>query len=306
MQRLGLCCLFVGQEVRFRTTTVRYLSSLPQKGEDPHQFLSTLIVENFVNLHKAVETCFALEIRAFRINSRLMPIYTHPEWGYTVKDLPDQEKILQLGKKVKESAEKCNVRLSFHPDQFVVLNSPDPSVVEKSVAEIELHALLADLVGADVINIHGGGGYGDKEEAMSRFAANFQNLSASAKEKLTIENDDRVYTPEELLPLCQKLQIPLVYDVHHHRCLQDSLSVEEATQKALATWTREPLFHISSPKEGWKGKNPRLHHDFIDPKDLPECWKTIDPLTIDVEAKKKEEAVIALQTKLNQKGWHFS
>ena len=89
-----------------------------------------------------------------------------------------------------------------------------------------------------------------------------------------------------------------MYDVHHHRCHSDSLSIEQATQRALATWRREPLFHISSPLEGWDGPKPQRHHDFIDMPDFPLCWRGLD-ITIEVEAKAKELAVRKLLADLN-------
>jgi UV DNA damage endonuclease len=85
-----------------------------------------------------------------------------------------------------------------------------------------------------------------------------------------------------------------VYDVHHHRCLPDGLSVEEATEQAMATWNREPLLHISSPLEGWSGPKPQRHHDFIDLADFPDCWRGLNA-TIEVEAKAKELAVLQLK-----------
>ncbi|MFK5284309.1 hypothetical protein ACI3PL_32485, partial [Lacticaseibacillus paracasei] len=72
-----------------------------------------------------------------------------------------------------------------------------------------------------------------------------------------------------------------------------------ATQKALSTWDREPLFHISSPKEGWRGPKPSRHHDFIQKEDFPLFWKEVGPLTIDIEAKAKEEAVLKLKEELS-------
>jgi UV DNA damage endonuclease len=92
--------------------------------------------------------------------------------------------------------------------------------------------------------------------------------------------------------------VPLVYDVHHHRCLGDGLSVAEATEMAFATWGgREPWAHISSPREGWGSPNPRAHADYIDPADFPEEWldRTV---TVDVEAKAKERAVLAAKEAL--------
>ena len=111
---------------------------------------------------------------------------------------------------------------------------------------------------------------------------------------LTLENDDRVYTPADLLPVCRDTGLPLVYDVHHHRCLPDGMTVEKATTLALETWRREPLFHLSSPLGGWGGGDARKHHDYIDPGDFPECWRNLN-ITVEVEAKAKELAVLRLK-----------
>ena len=59
---------------------------------------------------------------------------------------------------------------------------------------------------------------------------------------------------------------------------------------SLATWDREPMFHISSPIEGWDGPKPERHHDFIDGTDFPKCWRW-KKSTVEVEAKAKELAV---------------
>jgi UV DNA damage endonuclease len=117
------------------------------------------------------------------------------------------------------------------------------------------------------------------------------------RSRLTLENDDRVYTPEDLLPVCRDLAIPLVYDVHHHRCLPDGRSVEATTELAIGTWIREPLFHLSSPKEGWDSGKPGSHHDYIDAEDFPGCWTNLD-ITVEVEAKAKELAVLKLKQDL--------
>ena len=104
----------------------------------------------------------------------------------------------------------------------------------------------------------------------------------------------------DLLPLAECLRIPLVYDVHHHRCLPDGLSVEEATRLAGATWQAtggEQYCHISSPRLGWQGGNPKPHADYIDPDDVPVCWRGRS-MTVDVEAKAKELAVLRLMRDL--------
>jgi UV DNA damage endonuclease len=92
-----------------------------------------------------------------------------------------------------------------------------------------------------------------------------------------------------------------VYDVHHHRCLPDNLSVAQATQRALTTWNREPLFHISSPKHGWGKKGVCWHNDYIDLHDFPAEWRKLD-ITVEVEAKAKELAVKRLYKDLKLSG----
>jgi hypothetical protein len=87
--------------------------------------------------------------------------------------------------------------------------------------------------------------------------------------------------------------------VHHHRCNPDGMSVEQATRRALATWNREPMFHISSPIDGWKGTKPQRHHDFIDAADFPACWLR-KKITVEVEAKAKEVAVLRLLAGLKE------
>jgi UV DNA damage endonuclease len=88
--------------------------------------------------------------------------------------------------------------------------------------------------------------------------------------------------------------VPLVYDVHHHRCNPDGLDVEEATERAAATWgRREPWAHLSSPAAGWHDGDPAPHADYINPRDVPRSWLG-RRLTVNVEAKAKELAVLRL------------
>ena len=218
---------------------------------------------------------------------------------HAMDDLPQCDEIVARFRECGAFALERGLRTCFHPDQFVVLNSRRPEVVDASIRELEYQAEVAGWIGADVLNIHGGGAFGDKPAALADFAAGLDRLSAAARSRITVENDDRVFTPADLLPICRSTGVPLVYDVHHHRCNPDGLSVEEATDAALATWTREPMFHVSSPVEGRDGPHPERHHDFIDPDDFPACWRGLDA-TIEVEAKAKEVAVLKLRSDLDR------
>lgn len=293
--KLGLCCAFIGERIKFRSTTVKSVGAM--KHFKALEKISKICLDNSEALIKSLEFCAANHIGCFRVNSQILPIKTHPEYGYNISELPEHKHIIKRFKECGKYAKDNNIRISFHPDQFVVLNSPDPEIVKRSIAELEYQTEVAEWVGADVINIHGGGAYGDKSLALSRFAQNLNHLSNRARHRLTIENDDRIYTPHDLLSLCKSESIPLVYDVHHHRCNRDNLTVEEATEKSIGTWDRLPMFHISSPIEGWGGPNPRTHHDYINFQDFPVCWKNLN-VTIEVEAKAKELAVLKLQDEL--------
>ena len=295
MVRLGLCCIFIEEPIRFRVVTAKTLSAFPRDVQLDR--VSKVCLHNTASLLDALQAVDRLGIKAFRILSPLFPRYTHPDVGYTVDMLPDAEPILATLRRINAFRKSRDIRLSFHPDQFVVLNAQQEDVVAKSIAEIEYQALLARAVGAEVINIHVGGAYGDKAASLRRFARNFSRLSGQAQKRLTLENDDSLFTPSDILPLCRDLRIPLVYDVHHHRCNPDSLSIEEATALSMETWVprkQEPHFHISSPKHGWEGGDPKPHADYVDPADVPDAWRAIGRFTLDVEAKAKERAVLRI------------
>lgn len=296
--QLGLCCLFVEEPVKFRTTTLRYLKTLNRREQLCK--LSEICRHNGVELLRAVKIVNKLKIKVFRISSALFPLVTHPEAGYELEELPECHELFGALEQTRIFGLEHNMRLSFHPDQFVVPASPNPLVASASRREL-LHQLrVAELIGANEINIHMGGVYGDKTAVLQRFRQVFEKLPTGLQQRLTLENDDRSYTVADLIGLCRDLEIPLVYDVHHHRCNPDSFSVEEATDVASNTWRKNsvtPHFHISSPRDGWNAKNTRPHADYINPKDFPDCWLEID-VAVDVEAKAKEKAIIKLRAEL--------
>ena len=302
MLRLGLCCTFLQEPIKFRTTTAAYLQRLKERGEDPLTFLAELIAANIAALGQAVDYCAQRGIGSFRVNSQFLPLYTHPSASYTLEDLPGGGALLRNLSDIGSKRNACGLRLTFHPDQFVVLNSPHAAVVQASLAELEYQAMVAGLIGADVICIHGGGVYGDKNAALQRLRAVLKDLSPNAYKLLAFENDDKSYTPRDLLPLCEECDLPFIYDVHHHRCCRDNWTEEQVTRLACASWNREPLFHLSSPLGGWESKKPLAHADFIDARDVPSCWLDLTAATIEVEAKAKESAVEQLRQDLTLRG----
>ena len=296
MIRFGLCCIFHKEPIKFRRTTAKYLKAFSR--DQQLLYLAQIGLHNADSLYRALKYCRHNGIKDFRVNSQILPLKTHPDVGYRFEDLPDQTEIRRMYERSRQYCRKHDLRTTFHPDQFILLSSPDKRVIQRSVADLIYQAEVAQWLNADVINIHGGGAYGDKAGSLRRLRREIDRLPEAVRTRLTLENDDRVYTPQDLLPVCTDMEIPLVYDVHHHRCLPDGNSVEKTTGAALKTWNREPMFHISSPANGWTANNPRNHHDYIDVADFPQDWLRLN-VTVEVEAKAKELAVSKLMNELS-------
>lgn len=290
--RWGLCCQFLDAPISFRTATHGYVTSLESRAA--REYLVEIAAHNADALAAAIERCHELGIGAFRVNSQVLPLATHPITGYTLERLDPSGAVAGAFEWAGALAKAYDIRLSLHPDQFVVLNSERDTVVRSAVQELEHQAMIAALIGADVICLHGGGAAGGLGPAAERLERGLELLSPRVRERLAFENDDRCFTPRSLLPVCRRSGVPLVYDVHHHRCLPDQLSVEDATEMAAETWQgREQYCHLSSPKGGWKGANNRAHADYVNPADFPDAWLG-RAMTVDIEAKAKERAVVAI------------
>ena len=145
--RVGLCCQFAAQPIRFRTTTATALLRLPASSRLTR--VAEVCRANADALRAALEYCAAHGIRAFRINSQILPVKTHPTAGYKVGELPGGAHIIARFQKCGQFARANDLRLSFHPDQFVVLNSPNPKTLAHSLAELSYQAEVAEWVGAD-------------------------------------------------------------------------------------------------------------------------------------------------------------
>jgi UV DNA damage endonuclease len=298
MIRFGLCCLFKKEPIKFRRTTAKFLAKYTRAKQ--LDYLSKLCFQNANSLSDALRYCQDNDIKDFRISSQILPLKTHPEVGYQVEELPRSDRIIETFSACGTYSRKNNLRTTFHPDQFILLSSPRQDVIERSLADLVYQAEVAEWVNVDVINIHAGGTYGNKRATLERLHKQIDKLPETIRSRLTLENDDKMYSPEDLLPLCKAAGIPLVYDVHHHRCFPDGKSIEETTGLAFETWDREPLVHISSPLNGWEMGDCRNHHDYINPLDFPEYWLNLD-LTVEVEAKAKELAVLKLKHEIEKR-----
>jgi UV DNA damage endonuclease len=218
---------------------------------------------------------------------------------YEFSDLPDISKIRILLAGLGNLAEKYNHRLTFHPGPFNVLASPNPDVIKKTISELNKHSQIMDMIGLPVspyskINIHVGGVYGNKKEALQRFCDNFLLLDENTKKRLTVENDDNPnsYNVHDLMYIHQEIGIPIVFDYHHHMCYNDGVPTEESLLLALSTWPKDitPIVHISEPRDS---KNIRAHHDYIE-NEVNTYNQNVDLM---FESKQKELSVLKYRKK---------
>ena len=232
------------------------------------KYVSELSLQNVRDLIEVIKWNEKNGIKLYRMSSDMFP------WSseYNFNDLPDVAKIKNLMSGLGNLVKQYGHRLSFHPGPFNVLASPNPNVVRKTISELNKHSEIMDMLDLPVspfskINIHVGGAYGNKQEALKRWVDNFHLLGENTKKRLTVENDDKpnMFTAQDLLYIHENTKIPIVFDYHHHNCHNDGMSTEDALKLAVATWPKNitPVVHISEPRDD---KNFRAHHDYIQNK----------------------------------------
>lgn len=239
-------------------------------------------------------------IHFYRITSALIPLVTHPEVGYWGHREIFKKDFEYIGRLIKNS----NMRVDTHPDEFNVINSNNPKVVENTLKNLMRQVeWFEDMNYKDgKMVIHVGGATGGKEDAIERFIKHFNEFPKELKEKLIIENDDRTYTAKETFNLCKTLNIPMVLDIHHHNCNNYGEDIKDILDDILNTWKNEslpPKMHFSSPKDrNLIDKVDKRHSDFIDAKDFITFIETLKGFNKDIdimlECKEKDVALFKL------------
>lgn len=255
---------------------------------------------NLQALKNIVEWNAENNVFAYRISSDIFPLTTHEALkGTWWKPTTIFEKELyEIGKIAKES----NQYLSLHPGQFTVLTSPNDELIEKSIYELQHHYDILNAMNLNytpIINIHGGGKYGDVKSAMERFVANWDKVPYEVREMITLENDQHIYNPDEILELSQKTGAPMVFDTAHWSWNKGSISsITQGIEEAFKTWpsSRYKKIHVSSQKDGI---NKHAHADYILKEDLSEVIefyeKTSEKFVVMLECKAKNLALLSLR-----------
>jgi UV DNA damage endonuclease len=323
--RISQCCQFhdktLAKRYNLGTTTKTY--ALKEGGK---QRVQEKALSNCKKLLDVLTTYFPTQphnLRSFRISSELFPCYTldfTKEWYDEIRD-----EIKDILNKAGTAAKKHHVRLSVHPGQYTVLASNRPDVVEKSVEDLEYHALYGKYMGIPAeeftMNIHLQGLYGGKhEDGIKRFATHFPYLSDYAQQCLAVENEDKPngYDIAHTLELAQRIPIRCTLDTHHYAChrmvetekvklgektvnrkVRDVVHITHTSdffKEAVKTWRKvRPLFHKSQsfhPDNSDYWMKPNAHSEtYWDENLMSNHVPMLEYADFDIEAKFKEVAV---------------
>lgn len=314
---LGYACILTGiPEIRLKSCTLRYAAE---------EKLKHITLHNIWALNDMIDYNIRNGIRLFRISSDIIPFGSHPvnrlEWWKDYGSL-----LSDMGVKIRNSG----MRVSMHPGQYTVLNSPDSSVVERSAADLIYHARFLDSLGMDIshkIILHTGGVYGNKAQSAGRFIENFRRLPEAIKSRLVLENDEKCYNIADVLTIAKEIQIPVVFDNLHHFLNNpgspDSSSytvTSHQSSSCTVTSPRSPTCTVTSPapqiyiwigrcRSTWKpedgrqkihysqqlpGGKPGAHSQTIDTSEFAGFYSSLPDKDLDImlEVKDKNLSVI--------------
>ena len=229
----------------------------------------------------------------FRITSDLVPFASHP-----VCTFPWQEEFAGVFEKTGEYIRQHGFRISMHPDQFVLLNAPDKGVLQRSIADLVYQVQVLDLMGLDhsaKVQVHVGGVYGDKPAAIDRFVKQYDLLDTTIRDRLVIENDERLYTLNDCLAIHERTGIPVIADTFHHSLYNTGEQFTALLDPVRKTWKAHdgiPMIDYSSQEPGKRVGAHALH---IVAEDFRQFLKETLPADFDImlEIKDKEKSALA-------------
>lgn len=248
--------------------------------------------ENLICLKTILEYNLANEIRFFRISSDMVPFASHPICTYDWARRFGSE-LRSIGRYVR----KNDIRISMHPDQFVLINAKDQDIFARSVKELEYHAKILDLMNLNLsakIQVHVGGMYGERTKSMRRFEKRFTMLPRAVQRRLVIENDDKSYTLDNCLEISRNTGIPVLFDVLHHSINCSGERLAEAVHIASQTWKKRDGVPMADYSEQRQGTLSGRHAEEIDLRKFGSFLKATRAVDMDImlEIKDKEKSAL--------------
>lgn len=284
---IGYACLTVGvQNTDFKKCILKNASESK---------LRDLIYHNLDSLENIIDYNIKNNIKLYRISSDLIPFGS--SYVNTVQWQNEFSKKLQyIGNKIRSSG----MRVSMHPGQYTVLNSPNKDVVARSIDDLNYHALVLDSIGVGPehkIILHIGGIYNDKPLAKKRFISHYKELDDKVKQRLVIENDDKSYNIFDVLEIGQALNIPVVFDNLHNKINNYNTQVRDAEwiNECKKTWSKVD----GNQKIHYSQQNPfkrsGSHSNTIEINEFMDFYKSIDREDIDIMLEVKDKNLSAMK-----------
>lgn len=299
---LGYACMNL--TLRERDPPLRCNRGMQQKTWESRglDYASELAVQNFSDLYEILRWNVDHDIYFYRCTSDLVP------WNsqFELTDLPDYEEIARIAADCGRIIRDNDMRFTFHPSHWCKLASESAETVQNSIRDLEVHGSWLDLLGLPRtpyygINVHIGAHYNDKEATAARFQEAVNRLSPAARKRLTVENDDKEglwSVPELVGAVAEPLEVPIVFDHHHHQFTSRGLTYREAFELAAQTWGDvRPIAHYSEPAR-LHGENarPQAHAEYV--SSVPN-WLVADA-DVMLEAKSKERALLRYRDETQQ------
>jgi len=213
--------------------------------KDPHLKCSLELLDKVLDYLKSKE------LDMYRLSSDIAPYATHPDMPQFHNMVAESDAELRaFGRKARE----YDIRLSFHPSQYVLLNAPDPKLTEKSIWDLSSQAEMLDRMELDdeaVMITHVGGVYDDREASRARWIDGWEKCPEHVKRRLVLENDDIRFSAADALWIHERTGVRLVFDYQHFWCLNpERLEMRDTFERFLATWPEgvRPKMHFSSPR----------------------------------------------------------
>lgn len=284
---IGYACLIVGDNnIKYKSCKLKNYNQ---------QKLIEIIGYNLDMLDKAIDYNIKNNIKLFRISSDIIPLASHEimniNWEIIFMD-----KLKKIGIKIKNN----RMRVSMHPGQYTVLNSPTQSVVSKAILDLKYHTMFLDTLELNSeakIILHIGGVYGDKDAAIARFIANYNKLDLNIKKRLVIENDDKSYNINDILKISEIINIPVVYDNLHNKInnYDSTKSDRYWINKCSKTWKKgdgTQKIHYSQQDDNKKSGS---HSSTIDIIEFKKFYNQIKDMNIDIMLEVKDKDMSAIK-----------
>jgi UV DNA damage endonuclease len=281
--KFGLCCISLNlqeldEPVKFQTMTFKRFSSLPR--QEALSILGDRILNNMETTNKIIQYCGDNNY-VYRISSDLFPLITYDEANIELEDLPNYDDIQDSFDSIAQTIATTNVRISCHPSEFNVLASLNSKAVDKTITELNFYSSFMDRIGCPAdyrspMNIHVHNKTGTYNEILNRFITNCDRLDSNCRNRLVLENDDKLggWSVIELIHQIHDITaIPITFDYLHHACHPNGIDEERAINACYS--------------ESRPGNNPRAHADYAN-----NIFNTYGlDFDIDFELKMKDKAI---------------